>query len=90
MHGVGDDFADAGQAVLGAGTLVRLPRGTWNRWANNSEQPCRLLAIFSPAGFEQYFLDLSAAMADSAGDRAALGATIGRLRQQYGDENFPD
>lgn len=82
-------FAE-GDAVVGAGTLVRLPRGGWNRWANESDQPCLMLAIFAPAGFEQYFLDLAAAMAASGGDRAALGETIGRLREQYGDEEHPD
>lgn len=80
-------FAE-GDAVAGPGTLVRLPRGGWNRWANEAGRPCRLLAIFAPAGFEQYFLELAAAMAASGGDRAALGETIGRLREHYGDEEL--
>lgn len=78
-------FAD-GDAIAGPGALVQLPRMAWNRWANERDEPCRMLAIFTPAGFEQYFLDLGTAMAASDGDHQALGATIGRLRAQYGDE----
>lgn len=80
-------FSD-GDAIAGEVALVSLPRPGWNRWANESDRPCRLLAIFAPAGFEQYFLDLAAAMAAKAGDHAALGAAIGELRQQYGDEEY--
>jgi hypothetical protein len=49
-----------------------------------------MLAIFSLPGFEQYFLDLTKAVADSDSDRAALGAVIGRLRQRYGDQDWPE
>lgn len=74
-----------GDAIAAAGSLVCLPRLTWNRWANETDQPCRILAIFAPAGFEQYFLELSAALA-SASDPAAAADTIARLRERYGDE----
>ncbi len=79
-----------GEAVAGAGTVVRIPRGAWSRWANDNDKPCRLLAIFSPAGFERYFLDLSRAMADPQRNRAELGEVIGQLRHQYGDQDHPD
>ncbi len=82
-------FTD-GDAVAGPSTLVQLPRGGWNRWANERDLPCRLLAIFVPAGFEQYVLELGAAMAASGGDHSALGETIGRPRAGYGDEDLPD
>lgn len=72
-------------AIATAGSLVQLPRLAWNRWANETDEPCRILAIFAPAGFEQYFLELSAALA-SASDPAETGAAIGRLRERYGDE----
>jgi quercetin dioxygenase-like cupin family protein len=77
---------DDQDAIAEAGTLVHLPRMRWWRFANDSDAPCRVLAIFAPAGFEQYFLDLSNAVAASAGDPASTGAAIGRLRAQYGDE----
>jgi quercetin dioxygenase-like cupin family protein len=79
-------FVD-GDAIAGPGTLVHLPRHGWNRWANEGDQPCRMLAIFAPAGFEQYFLDLSAAFTTTT-DRASLTDAIGALRQHYGDEEY--
>jgi quercetin dioxygenase-like cupin family protein len=76
-------------AIVSTGTLVHLPRMSWWRFANDSGRPCRILAIFAPAGFEQYFLDLSTAAVTSAGDQAAIGAAIERLRATYGDEEQP-
>lgn len=81
-------FAD-GDALAGPGTLVHLPRGGWNRWANEQDRPCRMLAIFAPAGFEQYFLELGAVAAAAKGDPAVLGEAIPRLRARYGDEEMP-
>jgi quercetin dioxygenase-like cupin family protein len=78
-------FADGG-TVAGPGTLVQLPAGAWFRWANESGRPARMLAMFSPAGFEQFFLDVLGAAADAGGD---LGAVIGPLRARYGDEDHP-
>lgn len=74
-----------GEAVATPGSLVHLPRLAWNRWANETDAPCRILAIFAPAGFDQYFLELSAAIV-SAGDPGEVGPAIARLRARYGDE----
>jgi quercetin dioxygenase-like cupin family protein len=75
-----------GDAVVGPGTLVQLPPGAWFRWANDTEQPARMLSMFAPAGFEQFFLDVMAAAAAAGGD---LGQVIGPLRARYGDEDQP-
>jgi hypothetical protein len=45
-----------------------------------------MLAMFAPAGFEQFFLDVLAGAAAAGGD---LGAVIGPLRARYGDEDHP-
>jgi mannose-6-phosphate isomerase-like protein (cupin superfamily) len=76
-------FAD-GELRAGPGTLVQLPAGAWFRWANDSARPARMLAMFCPAGFEQFFLDVMAATAAADGD---LGSVIGPLRARYGDED---
>lgn len=81
-------FAD-GDAIAGPGTLVQLPRGGWNCWSNESEKPYRMLAVFAPAGFEQYFLELGAAVVPAAGDPDVFGEAIPRLRERYGDEEQP-
>lgn len=74
-----------GEAIATPGSLVHLPRLAWNRWANETDAPCRILAIFAPAGFDQYFLELSAAIASSS-DPNEVEPAIGRLRARYGDE----
>jgi mannose-6-phosphate isomerase-like protein (cupin superfamily) len=75
-----------GEAVPApAGALVHLPRLAWWRWANEADRPCRILAIFAPAGFEQYFLELTAAIASAGGPQNAAD-TFTRLRARYGDE----
>lgn len=78
-------FAD-GEVRAGPGTLVQLPAGAWFRWANDSARPARMLAMFCPAGFEQFFLDVMSATAAAGGD---LGGVIGPLRARYGDEDRP-
>jgi quercetin dioxygenase-like cupin family protein len=71
--------------VLTPGTLLQLPPGVWFRWANETDAPARVLAMFSPGGFEQFFLDVAAAVADGTD----LGEAIGPLRARYGDEDQP-
>jgi quercetin dioxygenase-like cupin family protein len=85
VHGQLHYWFEDGDAIAVAGSLVRLPRLAWNRWANETDEPCRILAIFAPPGFEQYFLELSAALA-AGGDPAAAADVIGELRERYGDE----
>ena len=77
---------EKGEAFAGPDTLVRLPRHGWNRWANEEDVPCRMLAVFAPAGFEQYFLELGAVAAGAQGDPAVMAREIPRLRAHYGDE----
>ena len=40
------------------GDLVFKPRGQWHTFWNAGDQPCRILEIISPAGFERYFEEL--------------------------------
>jgi len=78
-------FVD-GETVAGPGTLVQLPPGAWFRWANERDEPARMLCMFAPAGFEQFFLDVMAGASAAGGD---LRAVIGLLRARYGDEDHP-
>jgi len=38
-----------------AGSFVLIPRGTVHAFSRIGQEPAKLLAIFSPAGFEQFF-----------------------------------
>ena len=88
-----------GNEVLeaGAGELVLKPRGIPHAFWNPGEEEARVLEVVSPAGFEQYFVDLAPALAaDAEPDFAALAeiqarygltmdmTSIGRLTAEHG------
>jgi mannose-6-phosphate isomerase-like protein (cupin superfamily) len=52
--------ADLGGEVVyaEAGDLVFKPRGEWHAFWNAGDEPCRILEIISPGGFERYFEEL--------------------------------
>src|SRR5438270_3554215 len=50
---LGDEVLEAG-----AGDLVFKPRDQWHTFWNAGDEPCRILEIISPAGFEQFFREL--------------------------------
>ena len=51
-----------GDEVLygGPGDFIFKPRGQWHTFWNAGDEPARILEIISPAGFEQFFDELSA------------------------------
>ena len=51
---LGDDVLEAGP-----GDLVFKPRGEWHTFWNAGDEPCRILEIISPAGFERFFAELT-------------------------------
>ena len=50
---LGDQVLEAGP-----GDLVFKPRGEWHTFWNAGDEPCRILEIISPAGFERFFGEL--------------------------------
>jgi uncharacterized cupin superfamily protein len=42
-----------------AGDLVFRPRNQWHTFWNAGDEPCRILEIISPAGFERFFRNSS-------------------------------
>jgi mannose-6-phosphate isomerase-like protein (cupin superfamily) len=50
---LGDDVLEAGP-----GDLVFKPRGEWHTFWNAGDEPCRILEIISPAGFERFFAEM--------------------------------
>lgn len=57
-----------GDEVLtaGPGTWVYKPRGQWHTFWNAGDTPCHIIEVISPAGFENYFRELAAALVASA------------------------
>jgi mannose-6-phosphate isomerase-like protein (cupin superfamily) len=78
---LGDDVVEAGP-----GDLVFKPRNQWHTFWNAGEEPCRILEIISPAGFEQFFRELS----DMGGAIAAEPEALAALNQRYGLEMRPE
>src|ERR1051326_3933669 len=50
---LGEDVVEAGP-----GDLVFKPRNQWHTFWSAVEEPCRILELISPAGFEHYFHEL--------------------------------
>ena len=51
-----------GEEVLvgGPGDLIFKPRDQWHTFWNAGDEPCRILEIISPAGFEHFFRECDA------------------------------
>ena len=77
-----------GDEVLEAGPrdLVFKPRNQWHTFWNAGEEPCRILEIISPAGFEGFFSEL----VDLGGVAQADPQVMGELCARYELEMQPD
>jgi mannose-6-phosphate isomerase-like protein (cupin superfamily) len=77
-----------GDEVLEAGTgdLVHKPRNQWHTFWNAGDEPCRILEIIAPAGFEDFFRELD----DLGGAISADPQALGELNARYGLEMQPD
>jgi mannose-6-phosphate isomerase-like protein (cupin superfamily) len=78
---LGDDVVEAGP-----GDLVFKPRNQWHTFWNAGDEPCRILEIISPAGFEHFFQELS----DLGGALEADPEALGALNERFGLEMRPD
>jgi mannose-6-phosphate isomerase-like protein (cupin superfamily) len=70
----------------GPGDLVFKPRNQWHTFWNAGDEPCRILEIISPAGFEQFFKELN----DIGGALKADPEALAELNERYGQEMQPD
>lgn len=77
---LGDEHLEAGP-----GDLVHKPRGQWHTFWNAGDEPCRILEIISPAGFERFFAEL----VDLGGVVQADPGQLGELCQRYALEMDP-
>ena len=78
---LGDDVVEAGP-----GDLVHKPRDQWHTFWNAGDEPCRILEIISPAGFEAFFAELDRLGGALKADPEALV----RLNDRYGLEMQPE
>ncbi len=72
---LGEDVVEAGP-----GDLVFKPRDQWHTFWNAGDEPCRILEIIAPAGFERFFKELS----DMGGAINADPEELTALGERYG------
>lgn len=56
---LGDEVVEAGP-----GSWVFKPRAQWHTFWNAGDEPCEIIEVISPAGFEDYFREVAAAWGD--------------------------
>jgi mannose-6-phosphate isomerase-like protein (cupin superfamily) len=78
---LGDDVVEAGP-----GDLVFKPRNEWHTFWNAGDEPCRILEIIAPAGFERFFEEL----VDMGGVLQADPEDVAALSDRYGLEMKPE
>ncbi len=77
---LGDEVLEAGP-----GDLVFKPRGEWHTFWNAGDEPCRILEVISPAGFERFFAEL----VELGGVAQAAPEDLGALCERYELEMDP-
>lgn len=81
---LGDDVLEAGP-----GDLVVKPRGEWHTFWNAAEEPCRILEIIAPAGFEGFFAELVELGGVAQADPAVLGSLCERYELEMDPSSIP-
>jgi mannose-6-phosphate isomerase-like protein (cupin superfamily) len=78
---LGDEVLEAGP-----GDLVFKPRDQWHTFWNAGDEPCRILEVIAPAGFERFFEELDA----MGGALQAEPEELAKLNGRYGLEMDPE
>jgi hypothetical protein len=71
------------------GDLAFKPRDQWHTFWNAGDEPCRILEIISPGGFEHFFDELGAITAGPEFDPAQLGELGARYGIEFQPESVP-
>jgi len=82
------------KGVVRAGETVHIPANAPHQFHNNSEKPARLLCLCSPAGQEEFFIEVGTPVATrttpppklSEAEQAALKAKVEALSPKYKSE----
>jgi quercetin dioxygenase-like cupin family protein len=84
--------SDGKEVSLGAGGYIVKPRGELHTMWNAGSSRARMIEIISPAGFENYFVELAAAVAAAGGlpDPSIIGAIAGRFGLSFDLSEVPD
>jgi mannose-6-phosphate isomerase-like protein (cupin superfamily) len=72
-----------------AGDLVHKPRNQWHTFWNAGDEPCRILEIIAPGGFENFFDELVDALGGGAPDPDTLAGLSLRYGIDFDLESVP-
>ncbi|MFI2207057.1 cupin domain-containing protein [Streptomyces sp. NPDC020192] len=75
-----------GEVTAGPGDLLAAMRGTPHGFRNAGAVPAHALCLYTPAGYENYFRDVHAAV--SAGDEAT-DELLAEFRSRYRTSSYP-
>lgn len=76
------------EVVLGPGGYITKPRGELHAMWNAGTVPARMIEIISPAGFENFFREVSEMIAAGAPDPAAAMALAQRYGLRFGEPDW--
>jgi mannose-6-phosphate isomerase-like protein (cupin superfamily) len=71
------------------GDFAFKPRDQWHTFWNAGDEPCRILEIISPGGFEHFFDELGTMMEAPEFDPAQLGELGARYGLEFQPETLP-
>jgi mannose-6-phosphate isomerase-like protein (cupin superfamily) len=72
-----------------AGDLVFKPRNQWHTFWNAGDEPCRILEIIAPGGFEDFFDELVDALRGETQDPAAVADLYDRYGLKMDVDSVP-
>jgi quercetin dioxygenase-like cupin family protein len=79
------------EVVLGAGGYITKPRGEMHTMWNAGKAPARMIEIISPAGFENFFRELSELLASGPPSEGDVPTLADKYGLQFGQpEWLPD
>jgi mannose-6-phosphate isomerase-like protein (cupin superfamily) len=81
---LGDQVLEAGR-----GDLVFKPRNQWHTFWNAGDEPCRILEIIAPAGFERFFEEVSDMGGALKAEPQELAALSARYELEMDPESIP-
>jgi quercetin dioxygenase-like cupin family protein len=95
MHTREDEYSIVTQGdrevVLGAGGYITKPRGEMHTMWNAGNEPAHMIEIISPAGFENFFQELSDLLAEGPPPLEVLSELGDKYGLQFGNPDWlPD
>jgi hypothetical protein len=84
--------AQLGEQIVeaGPGDLVFKPRDHWHAFWNAGDEPCRVLEIIAPAGFENFFKELDALGGAINADPDKLTDLVARYGHYFQLDSVPE